>query len=189
MAIPTEVLLVSPTFLKRVTQLNSSVDEDYIIPAVILAQDLHIQPLLGTKLLKAIQTKVSADNLTGVYATLVDLYVRKATAWWTMVELLPNLHVRLDNGMLAIRTSEGSTSITQADLQRELDRARSNAEFYSYRCLRYLQQNSSSFEELSSNQGPEMQPYQAGYFQNGMEISGPQTLSDIYAHIVLPVNG
>jgi len=43
-----EVLFVNPNYLKRVTQLNGAVDENYISQAVILAQDKNVQPSQGT---------------------------------------------------------------------------------------------------------------------------------------------
>ena len=111
MSLTAEILFVNPDYLKRITQLNGGVDEAVIVPAVILAQDKWIQQFLGTDLLNKLKNDVSGSGPTGAYATLLDNYVRKATAWWTMVELLPNLYVKLDNGGLVIRTAENLSLI------------------------------------------------------------------------------
>ena len=76
-----EVLFVNPNYLKRVTQLNGAVDENYISQAVILAQDKNVQIYLGSDLYDALRTKISGGTLAGNYLTLVESYVRKATAW------------------------------------------------------------------------------------------------------------
>lgn len=169
MALTAEVLFVNADYLKRITNLNGSVETSLIVPAVILAQDKFIQSYIGTDLLNYLKTNVA--TLSGVYETLMDTYVRKATAWWTMVELIPNMYVRLDNGGLVIRSSENTIQITEGDLHREIENARQNAQFYTERLVSYLTKNSSSFPEYRSNQYPDMHPEKIAYSQNGMTIS------------------
>jgi len=102
MALTAEVLFVNPDYMKRMTQLNGGVEDSVMVPAIILAQDKHIQQYLGTDLLNKLKADIEAASVTGNYETLLDGYVRKATVWWSMVELLPNLYVKLDNGGLVI---------------------------------------------------------------------------------------
>ena len=118
MALTAEVLFVNPDYMKRMTQLNGGVEDAVMVPAIILAQDKHIQQYLGTDLLNKLKADIQAETLTGNYEALVDGYVRKATVWWSMVELLPNLYVKLDNGGLVIRTAENTSSISEDDLHR-----------------------------------------------------------------------
>lgn len=171
MSLTAEILFVNPDYLKRITQLNGGVDEAVIVPAVILAQDKWIQQFLGTDLLNKLKNDVSGSGPTGAYATLLDNYVRKATAWWTMVELLPNLYVKLDNGGLVIRTAENTQNVTTSDLHREIENARQNAQFYTRRMIDYIQANQSSFPEYNSNTNFEMLPELNVYYQNGLTIS------------------
>jgi len=179
MALTAEILFVNPSYLKRLTNLSGAVDDDRIEPSVILAQDLQIQQLLGTDLYDALKTKIKDETLAGNYLTLVDNFVRKATAWWTMVDLIPNLYVKMDNGSLVIRTSSDSISITEADLHREVERARQNAQFYSFRLAKYLSYNSSLFSEFSTNTGQDLSPTSQTYYQNGMTISGTTSLQKL----------
>lgn len=172
MALTAEVLFVNPDYLKRITQLNGSVEEATMVPSIILAQDKYLQQYLGTDLLNKLKADVSDSSLTGVYETLMDDYVRKTTAWWTMVELLPNLYVKLDNGGLVIRSAENTNAIGPDDLHREIENARQNAQFYTKRLVDYLCHNSNSFPEYNSNSGADMLPQTTAYYQNGMSISG-----------------
>lgn len=158
--------------MKRLTQLNGAVEDAVMIPAIILAQDKYLQQYLGTDLLNKLKADIQTDSVTGVYATLLDSYVRKATVWWSMVELVPNLYVKLDNGGLVVRVSDDTTSISPDDLHREIENARQNAQFYTTRLVEYLCANISSFPEYTSNTGADMLPERTAYFQNGMTISG-----------------
>ena len=55
MALTAEVLFVNPDYMKRITQLNGGVEDAVMVPAIILAQDKHIQQYLGTDLLNKSQ--------------------------------------------------------------------------------------------------------------------------------------
>ena len=106
MALTAEVLFVNPDYIKRLTQVNGGVEDSVMVPAIILAQDKHLQNYLGTDLLEKLKSDIAGAGPTGDYATLLDDYVRKATVWWSMVEMIPNLYVKLDNGGLVIRVSD-----------------------------------------------------------------------------------
>jgi len=172
MALTAEILFVNPDYLKRLTNLNGSVEDSYIIPSVIIVQDKIIQQYLGTDLLNKLKSDVSGGSLSGNYETLMDSYVRKAVCWWTMVDLIPSLYTKIDNGGLVIRSAENTTPISENDLHREIERARTNAQFYTERLVTYLCNNSNLFPEYSSNSAGEMTPQRETYNQNGMTVSG-----------------
>jgi len=179
MALSPEVLFVNPDYLKRLTNLNGSVEDSYIIPSVIISQDKYLQQYLGTDLLERLKSDVEGDTLTGDYLTLMDDYVRKVVCWWTMVDLVPSLYVKIDNGGLVIRTSENASPISQSDLNREVDRSRENAQFYTQRLISYLCNNSGLFPEYSSNSGSDMSPEHNAY--STIEVSGGT--SDLNRHL------
>lgn len=171
MSLTAEVLFINADYLKRFTHVNGSVEEAYIQPSVMLAQDKYIQSFLGTDLFTKLKTDIAASSLSGDYVTLMNNHVRRVTLWWTMLELVPRMHVRLDNGGLVIRVSEDSQPITKGDLNRELDLARQNAQFYTDRMIDYLCENSSLFPEYSSNSADDIKPEKKAYYVAGMEIS------------------
>lgn len=172
MALTAETLFVNPDYLRRITSLNGSVDESFIVPAVIVAQDKVLQAYLGTDLMTKLKAEAASGSPDAVYINLLDNYVRKVVAWWTMCELMPTLYVKINNGSLAIRTAENTTSITADDLHREVERARDNAEFYTERLVKHLMNNSQLYPEYTTNSGGDMLPQTETYNQNGMTISG-----------------
>tara|TARA_R110002012_G_scaffold197522_2_gene366098 strand:+ start:22956 stop:23522 length:567 start_codon:yes stop_codon:yes gene_type:complete len=172
MGLTPEVLIVNPNYLKRLTNLNGSIEDAYLIPSVIVTQDKIIQSYLGTALLEKLLSDISSGSISATYGVLLDEYVRKATAWWTMVDLIPSLYVKIDNGGLVIRTAENTTAISPDDLHREVERARENAQFYSERLVSYLCNNSNLFPEYNSNSGSDMSPETSTYNQNGMTYGG-----------------
>ena len=171
MALQPEVLYVNPDYMKRLTQLNGGVEDAVMVPAIILAQDKYLQQYLGTDLHEKLKADISGGTLTGNYEVLVDTYVRKVAVWWAMVEMLPNLYVKLDNGGLVIRSAENTSPIGEDDLHREIENARQNAQFYTTRLVEYLCYNQSLYPEYNSNSGADMSPEFSAYYQNGMTIS------------------
>jgi len=67
MALTPEVLFVNPDYLKRLTNLNGTVEDAYIIPSVIISQDKYLQQYLGTDLLTKLKNEVNNDTLSGDY--------------------------------------------------------------------------------------------------------------------------
>lgn len=177
-----EVLFINGDYIKRNSQLNGSVDDNYAFPMITLAQDKHLQLYLGTSLFEKLKSDIEGDTLTGAYQTLVNDYVRKVTLWWTLVEWLPKMHVRVDNGGLVIRTSEDSQPITRSDLNREMDSARNNAQFYTERMIAYLCNNTTLFPEYNNNTDDQIRPFKSAFYEAGTEIQGrsPRDIDPIY---------
>ena len=51
-------LYISSTRLKKDSAIGGSVDDDLIMPYILLAQDMNILPVLGTDLYEALKTKI-----------------------------------------------------------------------------------------------------------------------------------
>ena len=153
-----EVLLISENFVKKYTTVNGSVDPNLIYPAVYLAQDKWLLPFLGTDLLNKIKTDVAAGTISGNYQILLEDYVQKPLLWWVMLELLPQLCYRMDNGTLVQRQSEDTVPVSDAVMKDMLDRARQNAEHYTTLLVDYLCANASLFPEYQTAQWPDRSP-------------------------------
>ena len=84
-----QVLFIKVSTLKKNTILDGNVDVDQLLPYIKLAQEIHIQNFLGTKLYEAIETKITGDTLTGNYLTLVNKYIQPALIHFAMMDYLP----------------------------------------------------------------------------------------------------
>ena len=158
MPIPSEILFINKEYLTKYTQLNEAVDTNLIRPAIYLSQDKYIQLWLGTDLMNKIKSDIQNNTIAGNYATLLNNYIVKPTAWWTMVELYPSLVYKLDNGNVVSRQSEDTTPVTKGELDSLVDKARDNATFYTQRLVDYLCDNNSLFPEYTSNTFPDISP-------------------------------
>lgn len=158
MAIEAQVLLVTAEYVKKYTHLNDAVDQNLIHPSIYAAQDMYIESVIGTDLIVKIKEDTADSSITGNYETLRDKYIRPALAWWVMVDLLPHLAYKMDNGNLVQRTSEDTSPIDDARMKDLKDQAINKARHYTQRLSDYLCAKSSLFPEFSSNTEEKISP-------------------------------
>ena len=158
-------LFISSTRLKKDTALGGSVDDNLIMPYILLAQDMNILPVLGTDLYEALKTKIQGDSLTGDYKTLMETYIQPALVQFSFAQLAPYLRLRfVNNAVVVMGATEQSSSATYDDIKPLMDTATDAAEFYRQRLIDYLRNNSSSFTEYTSNTGSDLDPTTRNYY-------------------------
>ena len=82
-------LFISSTRLKKDTALGGSVDDNLIMPYILLAQDMNILPVLGTDLYEALKTKIQGGTLTGDYKILMETYIQPTLVQFSFAQLAP----------------------------------------------------------------------------------------------------
>jgi hypothetical protein len=155
-----EILFINDVYIKKYTQVNGAVDSNILYPAVYLAQDKYLLPYLGTNLFEKLKDDVANSTLSGNYETLVNDYVQRVVLWWTMVEVMPFLTYKLDNGTLVQRTSEDAAPVSDRVFKDMLERAVNNAEHYTGLLVDFLCAYSNLFPEYNNNVFPQRCPIQ-----------------------------
>ena len=158
-------LYISATILKKDSAIGGSVEDDLIMPYILLAQDMNILPILGTDLDAKLKSDIQGSSLTGAYKTLVEDYIQPALVQFSFVSLVPYLRLRfVNNAVVVMGATEQSSSATYEDLEPVMNTATDAAEFYRQRCIDYLRNNESSFPEYSTNSGADLDPTVNNYF-------------------------
>ncbi len=158
MAIPQKRILIPLDYIKKITPINSPVDDSLLNPAAYIAQDKWVRPYLGDALWQKIVDDTADNTITGDYLILRDQYMADAIAWWCFVEVLPNLTYKIDNGTINQRISDDTQPIDNGTLNRLLDQGRHNAEYYTKRLSEFICAKSNLFPELSQNADQERSP-------------------------------
>lgn len=171
----TEILLITPQDLYNATPLTEQVDQTLIKGATVLAQDKYAEVYLGTDLLNKIKADVQSGSVSGGYETLLYDYLQKALVWWTMMELIPSLVVKVDNGGLTIRNGEDFTTASQSEFKAIKDNAMNNAQMYTERMVNWLCYNSASVPEYNTNSNNDISPKKTVYTENNMYFSSGNT--------------
>jgi len=171
-------LYISATRLKKDSAIGGSVDDNLIMPYILLAQDMHILPILGTDLDAKLKADIQGGTLANQYKTLVEDYIQPALVQFSFVSLVPYLRLRfVNNAVVVMGATDQSSSATYEDLEPVMNTATDAAEFYRQRCIDYLRNNTSSFSEYTSNSGADLDPTTANYF-GGIQLEPTATRSN-----------
>ena len=161
-------LFISTDRLKRDSALGGSVDDNLLLPYILMAQDRYILPMLGTDLQNKLISDIQGSSLAGAYLTLLQTYIQPALVQFAFATVLPFLRLRMVNNSVVTMSSENGTSVTHQDLKPLISASMDQGEFYRERLIDYLRGNLTSFPEYSTNKSsegdlsPTTQNYYAG---------------------------
>jgi hypothetical protein len=145
-----EILFVSPSDVIKRTGINGNVDRDQMIQFIKIAQDIHVQGILGTKLFNKIKSDITGDSLAGDYLALFTDYIQDMVIHYSAIEILPYIHYKVANGGIYTKGSENGTSVTKEDLDYLVQKERDIAEHYARRFVDHMAFYNSKFPEYNS---------------------------------------
>jgi len=144
----TDVYLIDQDYLIRYSWINGTVDEDFLKPAIRLAQMKRVRFYLGKclydKLISLVQNQAAGDATSindasnSAYKTLLDDYLRDVVMYWTLVELYPYLVRKIDNSNIFRRVSSNSEPISSNELADMVKNERSTAQHFTDQMIKYL---------------------------------------------------
>ncbi len=153
-----QALLITDTDLKKFTATNGNVDVDKFVQFIKIAQDIHIQNYLGTKLLEKIEADIIAGTLAGNYLSLVTTYVKPMLIHWAMVEYLPFAAYTIANKGVYKHSSENAENVDKNEVDFLTEKERSLAQHYTERFINYMAFNNNLFPEYNTNSNDDMFP-------------------------------
>ena len=157
-------LFISTDRLKRDSALGGSVDDNLLLPYILMAQDRYILPVLGTDLTNKLISDIQGSSLTGNYLTLLQTYIQPALVQFAFATVLPFLRLRMVNNSVVTMDSEQGTSVTHDDLKPLINASMDQGEFYRERLIDYITNNQSNFPEYSTNTGADLTPTTQNYY-------------------------
>ena len=161
-------LFIKRSDLVKNTILNGNVDTDKFIQFIKIAQEMHIQNYLGSKLYDKISTDIlgtGGASLTGDYLTLVNDYIQPMLIHYAMIDYLPFAAYELKNGGLFKHRSENAETPSKDEVDFLVQRHRHFADFYTERFLQYMSFNApTKFSEYFTNNNEDMYPDKSNNF-------------------------
>ena len=170
------VLFISEAKLKDSTAINLNVDPEILLPYVLQAQRIYIEPKLGTTLYEKLESLITAGTIGNVgneaYKTLVDEFIGDCLPSFAFHMCIPYLRFKTENGNIYSKTSETGNSLSTEEAQHLREEVRNNAEYFLERMISYITNNISLFPEYNTNSGADISPDQNAYY-NGMNLERP----------------
>ena len=148
----TTTLLISEAKIRAFSDLNESVDDALMVNAIREAQDIVIQPIIGTKLYNVIIEKIDNSSVSGSYQTLVDDYIQPALVYASLYNITENVYVRTrNNGLLTPTGGENSVNVDKNMYDTKRQSIFNKQQFYADQLSRYLNEKYNLFPELGEN--------------------------------------
>ena len=157
-------LFISTDRIKKDTALGGSVDDNLLLPYILMAQDRYILPILGTDLYDKLISDIQGSSLAGAYLTLLQTYIQPALVQFAFATVIPFLRLRFVNNSVVTMSSEQGNSVSHSDLKPLINASMDQGEFLRERLIDYIRNNTSSFTEYSSNTGSDLQPTTQNYY-------------------------
>lgn len=151
-------LFITNNDLVRNTMIDGSVDINKFIQFLKLAQEIHIQNYLGTKLYDRIGDDIIAGTLTNPYLFLVDEYIKPMLIHFAMVDYLPFAAYTVANGGIYRHRSENSDVVTKEEVDYLVEKHRGFAQFYTRRFIDYMTYHQADFPEYNTATNEDMYP-------------------------------
>lgn len=155
------VMLISPSDVKGIENVNNNVTDDTIGYAIRTAQDVYLQDIIGTPLLHKIQELVynavagnpdTIDDAANVdYAMLLDEFITPYLAAATTVELLLPISMKIRNIGVSQNTDTNINSVSLNDIRMQINYYNVRVAMYATRISQYLCENKSVFPELEND--------------------------------------
>ncbi|MDR0823578.1 MAG: hypothetical protein LBN74_00665 [Prevotella sp.] len=107
--------LITEKLFKQYSPVTSNTDITEFVPYICIAQELHIEPVLGEPLMTELKEQIDANNLTPENSDLI-LKTAPALSFYAVYQALPFHWAAIVNKGITIRESENSKGIDIKDL-------------------------------------------------------------------------
>jgi hypothetical protein len=155
------VLFIDRTDLVRNSILDGNVDTDKFIFFIKTAQEIHIQNYLSTQMYDALTAAIVAGidlPANARWKSLLDEYVVPMLIWFTQVDYIPFASYQIRNGGMFKHRSENADTVSKDEVDYLVEKARTNAEWYSRRFIDFMAFNQTLYPEYTSNSNDDIYP-------------------------------
>ena len=147
-----DVLLISESYIKSITNISDNIAGDYLLPSIKLAQDIDLESTIGTQLLEKIQELIYNNDISNqyneMYKLLLDKYIQPYLAYDTIKHLTPTVAYKLVNQGVVRTDDDKSYNITSNEVDKVIDYYSHIANTFKKRLQLFLIANYNEFPEL-----------------------------------------
>jgi len=107
--------IIDEELFKLHSPVTSNVDIEEFIPYICIAQELHIEPILGEPLMSELKEQILANEVTETNSALI-VKVAPALSFFAVYQALPFHWATIVNKGITIRESENSKGVDIKDI-------------------------------------------------------------------------
>lgn len=146
----TNVLLISEDYVKANSGLDNNLYGKYLLPAIREAQDMGLQPIIGTSLYDVLKGMVADESIDGDYKNLLDTYIQPYLLYKTIANVIGIASTKIANLGTMRTEDENAYNVSKEERDYLVNTYIYKADFYCDLLQRYLCKNRSNFPELNN---------------------------------------
>ena len=154
------ILFINRTDLVRNSILDGNVDTDKFIQFIKIAQEIHVQNYMGTKMYNALTAAIPDidSNANARWKTVLNDYIVPMLIWFAQVDYLPFAAYQVRNGGVFKHRSENADTVSKTEVDFLVEKARTNADWYSRRFIDFMAFNQTTYPEYTNNVNNDLYP-------------------------------
>jgi hypothetical protein len=168
-----KVFFISEQYLKDNSSISLNVEPQLLNAAIMDAQTIHIQGLLGGTLYKKISDLIADGSISleanAVYKTLLDTYIAPTTVQYALAECLPYIRWKIMNKSVSSQQSDNTTPADLDEIKFLKSEFKNKAEFYGQRLIEHLKYNYADYPEYKSPDCEDLKADDTAYF-SGIQL-------------------
>lgn len=171
-------LLIDEAYIKAYSIVSDNLDSKYLQPSIIEAQDIYLEPLIGSQLMNKLSDLVTSEDIekeeNELYKYLLDKFVQPflLNKVCSIVQFSVFAKIRNAGVMQYNDTQENSVNIENVNFMRK--HFEDNAKFYAERMTDYLIGHRQQFPEWNCK---------CSNWKEGDVPSDPQRINTCNIHI------
>lgn len=140
-----DTLFITAEYVKARTNVDPNVDDKYIGNAIWEAQRFHLMQTLGSGLYDELETQFDAGTLTALNQTLMHKYIAPCLKYWSLVNLIPYMIVKMTNKGAVTKNSDNSNPSDSKAVDIFIEDLTNKAQYMAKELKDYLIENSNSY--------------------------------------------
>ena len=154
------VLFINRTDLIRNSIMDGNIDTDKFIQFIKIAQEIDVQQLMGTKMYDDLTAAIpNIDQPANArWKTVLNDYIVPMLIWYAQSNYMPFAAYQIKNGGVFKHTSENAQSVDKNEIDFLVEKARTNAEWYSRRFIDFMAFNQTTYPEYTNNVNDDIYP-------------------------------
>lgn len=161
-----KVTFISEEYLKNNSIVNDNVSMSLIRPNIILAQDMHIQTIIGQKMYEELQTQVKGQSLTPENKLLLEEYVQPAVLWGTLAESTISLLFKITNKNISTKSDGNNNAISKSEADLLKSDFKQKMGWYLARLDEFICHNHQDYPTFKESMYPDVVPNHRPYNNN-----------------------
>lgn len=109
-------LMIQPSDVIALTQLDGNIDIDNLKPIIYAAQTTHLKAFLGLKLYTKIYTDFATDALSGIYLIIFEEYIKDFISYYSSALFVDFGGYKISENGLHKIAGENMTSLTETEI-------------------------------------------------------------------------